>query len=297
MKQLLVLLVLSGAVWGQAAPSSFSAIGVPATPAPEPNPPAAVAAPANRASAMPDLLPQPKGKSTVIGGTIAKVDRVRDELTIKIFGDGKMRIGFDGRTRIDRNGAPASEADLQIGERVYLDTRQAGKNIFAEHIRMAAQDATGQTTGQVMSYDGRTGELVLNDAISPQTLKLRVVAATTISRDNQPASREDLTSGTLVSVAFLPSGTGQSVARQVSILATPGKTFLFVGRVAQLDLHLGLLVVVDPRDQKSYEIAFDPKVIAVSDNLREGSKVEATTSFDGRRYVATEIRVDSTPTP
>ena len=297
MKQLLILLVLSGAAWAQEAQSSFSAVGAPAAPAPEPTPAAAPVGSVNRASAMPDLLPRPKGKPTVIGGTIIKVDRVRDVLTLKVFGGGKMRISFDGRTRIDRNGTLASGADLQIGERVYLDTKQAGTGIFAEHISMVAPDATGQTTGQVLSYDGRTGELLVNDAISPQTMKVSIVAATTISRDHQAASREDLTSGTLVSVTFLPNGAGQSVAREISLLATPGKTFLFVGRVAQLDLHLGLLVVIDPRDQKSYEIAFDPKVVAVSDNLREGANVEATTSFDGHRYVATDIRVDSSPTP
>jgi len=54
-------------------------------------------------------------------------------------------------------------------------------------------------------------------------------------------------------------------------------------------------VLVDPRDQKSYEIDFDPNAIPVSEDLREGATVEATTAFDGRRYVASAITVESRP--
>jgi hypothetical protein len=246
---------------------------------------------------LPNLLPQPKGKQTLIGGTIAKVDHVRDEITVKVFGGGSMRVLFDGRTHIDRDGTTASESDLQIGQRVYLDTMQADANVFAQHIRVVAQEDIGQMTGQVMSYDSQTGELVLNDAISQRALKLRVTSTTTFSREGRAGSNGDLLPQALVSVAFVPNGSGPSVAREVSVLAAPGKIFVFAGRVVQLDLHVGSLVMVDPRDQKSYEIAFDANVVPVSDSLREGASVVARASFDGRRYVATAITVDSEAKP
>jgi Domain of unknown function (DUF5666) len=296
MKQFLMIILLGGVAWSQAVQASFSAESSP-SPAPEPNAAAETLSPGNRALPLPDLLPQPNGKLTLIGGTISKVDRVRDEITLKVFGGGNMRVLFDSRTHIYSDGAAASVSNLTVGERVYLDTTLAGTAIFAKNIRVASQDATGQTTGQVISFDARSGDLILSDAISPRSVKLRIEANTVISREGQTVSSSELLSGALVSVSFLPNGGGPPVARQLSLLAAPGNTFVFVGRITHLDIHLGLVVVVDPRDQKSYEINFDPTVIQVSNSLREGATVEATTAFDGRRYMASAIKVESSPTP
>jgi hypothetical protein len=298
MSRFLTVVLLGSTAFAQAVPSSFSAGGsLPPTAASDPSPAEETANPGNRISPLPELLPQPQGKPTLIGGTIARIDRVRDGMSVKIFGGGSTHILFDSRTHIFRDGVAASAGALQNGERVYVDTMLAGTSIFARNIRIVTQGSAAQTMGQVTSYDARTGELLLSDAISPQTVKVHIASTTMISREGQTASSSELLSGTLVSVAFLPDEGGQSVARQVSILAKPGSTFVFVGRVVHLDLHLGLMVVVDPRDQKSYEIAFDPSVIQVSDNVREGATVEATTAFDGRRYMASTIRVDSSSKP
>jgi hypothetical protein len=191
----------------------------------------------------------------------------------------------------------ASLGDLQNGSRVYVDTVLAGTDIFAQTIRVRTQDATGQSTGQVVSYDSRSGSLVLNDAISPRQLRLRVASTTAVSREGQAASTNDLLAGSLVSVAFLPNPGGQPTASAISILAAPGNKFVFVGRVTHLDLHLGLLVVVDPRDQKNYEVSFDPNMTGVTDSLHEGATVEAVTQFDGRRYMASTIKVEANPNP
>jgi hypothetical protein len=67
-----------------------------------------------------------------------------------------------------------------------------------------------------------------------------------------------------------------------------------VGRVAHLDLHLGLPALVDPREQKSYEISFDPTTVRLESNLRGGADATVAASFDGTRYSATAITV-STP--
>ena len=287
-----VLLLLSSVAWGQ---SSFSAANLPSSPASSAT--MATSGSGNRARSLPDLLPQIGGTPTLIGGIIAKTDRVRDEITIQVFGGGSLRVLFDNRTRIDRDGSVASEADLRTGERVYLDTVQAGNSLFARQIRLVPGRSSGRTTGQVVSFDSRNGELVVTDAISPRATKLRIVPTTRFSRGQQAASSDSLASGTLVSVVFLADGSDQAIAQQVSILAAPGNTVVFTGRLVHLDLHLGLLVLVDPRDQKSYEITFDPNVLPVSDSLREGASVVATTSFDGDHYVASAITVDSASKP
>jgi hypothetical protein len=295
MNRLLVLIVLAGTAYGQTGSSAFSTNGHVSS-APEVQPaPVTASNPVGSMKGLPDLLPQPKGKATLIGGTVLKIDRVRDQMTLNLFGGGKMRILFDARTHVYRNGAVASLGDLQNGSRVYVDTVLAGVDIFAENIRVRTQDATGQSSGQVASYDARTGSLILNDTMAPRQLRLQVSAATAVSRDGKTASVNDLVAGSLVSVTFLPSASGPSTARLISILARPGNTFTFVGRVVHLDLHLGLLVVADPRDQKSYEISFDPSTAGVNDRLREGTTVEAVTRFDGGRYLASTITVDPTP--
>jgi hypothetical protein len=292
--RLLMLVVLGGTAWAQVGSSAFSTEGhVPSAPELQPMTPVVTTTGGNDIKGLPDLLPQPKGKATLVGGTIFKVDRVRDQMTLNIFGGGKTRILFDARTHIYRDGVLTSPADLKNGARVYVDTVLAGVDIFAQNIRVRTQDATGQGSGQVASYDARTGVLVLNDAISPRQLKLKMLPSTVVSRDGQAASSSELRAGTLVSVTFLPDGNGQPAAHTISILAAPGSTFVFVGRLIHLDLHLGLMVVIDPRDQKTYEISFDPSVTAVVDNLREGATVEAVTRFDGARYMASAIKIDS----
>ena len=122
---------------------------------------------------------------------------------------------------------------------------------------------------------------------------MRVLPTSVISGEGQAAESHGLLPGTLVSVTFLPGSDGQSVARQVSILAAPGTAFVFVGRVTSLDLHVGLLAMVDPRDQKSYELDFDPSAIRAGDNLHEGATVEVTAIFNGSRYTATAIKVEA----
>src|SRR5260221_8193857 len=218
-------------------------------------------------------------------------------MTFALFGGGKTRISFDARNRIFRDGDAVTANALQEGQRVYLDTKSAGNITFAGNIRVVSQAPIGETTGQIVEYDAGTGELLINDSISTGTMKLRLTSSTPISRGQNPASSSDLLAGALVTATFVSDGNERGVVRQISILAAPGNTFHFAGRVASLDLHLGVLVVVDPRDQKSYSIEFDPRVIQISDSLREGVMVEATTGFDGHRYVARNIQVDSTSRP
>jgi hypothetical protein len=294
MNRLLTLIVLAGTAYAQTGSAAFSTNGlVSSAPEVQPTSSTVVSAGGDRMTGLPDLLPQPKGKATLMGGTVLKIDRVRDQMTLSLFGGGRTRILFDARTHIYRDGMVASLGDLQNGSRVYVDTVLAGVDIFAENIRVRTQDATGQSSGQVLSFDAHTGSLILSDAISPRQLKLQVSPATVVSRDGKTGSTNDLQAGSLVSVSFLPNPNGQPTAHTISILAAPGNTFVFVGRVTHLDLHLGLLVVDDPRNGRSYEITFNPATAGVNESLREGTTVEAVTRFDGGRYMASTIKVES----
>jgi hypothetical protein len=239
---------------------------------------------------LPDMPPLPRGNSTVMGGAIRKVDRVRDQLTVAVFGGRDIRIQFDERTQVYRDGVRTSLADLRDGERVSAETMLDGTAVFARSIHMLSQPLQGECQGQVLDFDRSKGELTVRDTLSPQPIKLRVSGTTKIGREGQEAlSSTNLGAGALVNVVFEPDGSGHDVARQIAILATPGNTFVFTGHVTFLDLHSGLLVLVDPRGKQRYEVAFDPSRVSAGRNLHEGDDVVVTASFDGTRYQASAI--------
>ena len=290
MNHFLSLLLLCGLSYAQLASSS------PPDPAIQPNSrEVSPISPDDTASLLPDLPPLPNGKASLLGGTVRSLDRVRDRIVLHVFGGRDMMLLFDGRTRVYRDGLTASVGSLASGERVSVDTVLDGTNIFAKNIRIQTQSPDGQSNGQVLNYDPRRQELSLRDALSPEPVKLRLAANTVILRGDRAASLSELRPGALVAVKFAPSSDGRDVAREVSILALPGTEFGFAGRVSTLDLRAGVLVLVDPRDNKSYEIRFDPAAVHVVGDLQEGTDVTVTASFDGTRYTAGTIAVNRTP--
>ena len=94
------------------------------------------------ASLIPDLPPLPSAKATLVGGTIQKLDRVQDRVTLELFGGGKTTVFFDGRTNVYRDGQPSSLAALKPGERVYLDT------ILSERYGVRPQHSPSHRTGR-----------------------------------------------------------------------------------------------------------------------------------------------------
>ena len=243
------------------------------------------------ASGLPDLPPMPKGDATVIGGAIRSLDRVRDQLTLNVFGGRDMKILFDERTQVYRDGKRMSLGNLRPGDRVSVETMLDGTAVFARCVRMLTQSLEGECYGQVREYNRTTGELTLRDTLSPEVIVLRVSGDTRVVGPGQkPASAGDLGAGALISAKFQPD-LGADKAREITILAVPGTSFVFHGSVSFLDLHSGVLVLVDPRDKKQYEVSFDP-IRQRSGDLRPGAEVTVTAGFDGRRYSATAISVN-----
>ena len=241
---------------------------------------------------LPDLPAMPRGKSTVIGGSIRNVDGVRDQLTLNIFGGRSMKVLYDARTQVYRDGQKAALRDLRTGEHVSVETMLDGTTVFARSIHMLSKMPEGESQGQVVSYDRSTGELEVRDSLSPEPIKLHISPSTQIVRQGQESSSGDLVAGTLISIQFQADNSGTNVASKISVLATPGSAFVFTGRVVFIDLHTGVLALVDPRDDKRYEVSFDPGHFSINRDVREGSIVTVKANFDGVRYTASALTVN-----
>lgn len=244
------------------------------------------------------LPPPPRGKSTVEGGRIRNVDPVRDQLTLDIYGAKPMKILFDARTQVFRDGKRIPLRDLAPVNHASVETVLDGTRIFALSIHTLSQPPQGDTDGQVVSYDATTGELKMTAALSRQPIQLRVPAGTPIAGVGQVASSlsgaglSNLVPGTLISVKFESGKNGRGIARQISIVATPGSYFVFSGDVTFLNLSSRKLALVDPRDNRTYQISFDPERFPMSRNIHVGTHLVVHADFDGSRYVASAIKIN-----
>ena len=243
------------------------------------------------------LPPLPKGRSTVEGGMIRTVDPVRDQLILSVYGTKPMKILYDSRTQVYRDGVKTSLSDLRAKDHASVQTVLDGTKIFAVSIHMLSQAPEGECQGQVLSYDAGSGLLTVSAALSRQPITLHVPAGTSVVGVGQltvsspSAGLQDLVKGSLVSVKFDSSNNGRGVARQISILATPGASFVFTGNVISLDLAANRMVLLDPKDDQSYSIVFDRNRFPMSRDLHVGTHVTVTTNFDGANYVATAAKV------
>jgi Domain of unknown function (DUF5666) len=246
---------------------------------------------ADPASLIPDLPPVPKSKTTLIGGTVERMDRVRDQVTVRVFGGGPMKILFDPRTKVYRGKEEASFADLHVGGRIYLDTVLDGDTVFARSIRLKTDQAVGESQGVVVNYKSGN-ELTIRDALSPVPVHVRLASSTRFLRGDQAVAASTLSEGCLVSVRFGSEANGHDVAREISILALPGTGYTFAGRIVHLDLRSGLLVISSSTDHKTYELYLDSS-IAPDENLHAGAAVTVVTNFEGSRYKVRSMTIDS----
>lgn len=243
-------------------------------------------------SLLPELPPIPAVNATLVGGTVERLDRVRDRVVVRVFGGGQMVVLFDPRTTIVVGGKAAGIADLREGERIYLDTILDGNKIFARMIRLNAPHATGQSQGVVLSYRAERNELTLRDSISPKPVDIRITAATKILQEGRTMPVSALVPGSLVSISFGSDGTGHDTASEISILALPGTKYTFAGEVVHIDLRTGLLVLRSSTDNKTYEVYLSPS-ITPNENLHPGSLVTVVADFDGSRYLARNLSINS----
>jgi hypothetical protein len=231
------------------------------------------------------------------------VDPVLDQFTLGVVGQRPLKVQFDERTQLFRNGSKIPLRELRSEEHASVQTVLDGGNVYALSIHVLSQTPEGECLGHVLSYDPATGTLSVNASLSSEPIRLTLRDDTPVVREGQAAftagaqGKSDLVNGSLVVVKFEANGKGQAVANHVTVLARPGSSFVFSGKLSSLDMHAGMLVLLDPRDDKTYQISFVPARIAGSGNLHTGDQVRVIASFDDGRYTATEITPSQSPRP
>ena len=298
--QIAVVLLLSVVAFGQ-TPINFSASKSTPT-ASDPIGPTEATKPAKTGyDPLLDLPPLPPSKLSLIGGTVIKYDPVMDRISLRPFGEKRqMLIQFDVRTHLYQGGQPAAQQDIKPGERIYAETMLDGTKIFAKTIRIAGTAASGTMHGQIEEFDPASNLLTLRDELSQQPVHLRIPPNVTVRKNGGAGSTADLQPGSLVSVAFASQQAGATV-NEITLLAQPGSTFSFYGKITYLDLSRKLIAVSNQSDGKTYELQLASVPRSMTQKLREGALVEISAVFDGKNYITRSLSfgpsATSEPTP
>jgi len=238
-----------------------------------------------------DPPPVPARTTTLVGGTIRDIDRIRNRMVISVFGGGRWTVFFDERTHIFRNGAETTPLALKKGERVYLDTMldETRHDIFARNIRVGVVAPPADADGQITNVDLNHNELALRDTINSVPVHFGVDNETRVTNGSSLGSFKDLKPGSLVHVKFAPDSGNRGIAREITVVAAPGSAFTFSGKLTYLDMHRGLLAIQNITDNKTYDIKFSPNTVADAGNLTIGSEVKIIATFEGTQYTAQSV--------
>jgi hypothetical protein len=241
--------------------------------------------------------PLPKGKPTLIGGLAIHVDQVRNRLMVKPFGGGaKVKMFVDERSHIYRDGTETTVLGIHKGDRVYVDTMLDGSRVFAKNVRVVTQAQTAQMRGQVMEFNPGKGILTIRDQLSVKPVNFAVNPETKYRSSNgSTIVAGDLQPGSLATVQFTANGHDYNpVAREVSVLAKPGESYVFSGIVLSLDMSTSSLAVRNRSDQQTYELRFNSSALPDPRALKIGSDITAQAVFDGKEYKANNIEIEKT---
>jgi hypothetical protein len=253
---------------------------------------------ANAANGHDDLTPipaLPRGKSTILGGAIRNVDPVLDRFTLAIVGEKPIKILFDERTQVFLDGKKIPLRDLRPSSHASVQTTLDGVSVFALSVHILSQMHQGDLSGEVVSYNGATGDLELASGHGGQPMRFTISNDAKFERKGQGsfvASRSgpsDLQRGALVSLQFQPDGKGHATVNEVTVLATPGSEFVFSGNVVALDMHVGSMVLLDPNNNQTYQIEFNASSLASMPDIRTGQRVRVAAEYDGTRYLAHNV--------
>ena len=142
-----------------------------------------------------------------------------------------------------------------------------------------------------MSYDSGVGTLTLRDELSAQPAKFHLAPNTVVRQDKETRSVADLRPGSLVSLTFGAQGRERGEVREINILAQPGSSFSFFGKITYIDLSRRLIAIANDPDSKTYDIYLEALPTSVLRDVHQGSEVGISAVFDGSRYVARSIEL------
>ncbi|HEX6905035.1 MAG TPA: DUF5666 domain-containing protein [Terriglobales bacterium] len=236
-----------------------------------------------------DLPPLPQGHTTLVGGTVHSIDQIRNRFTVQPFGGQAMKIFFDERTHIYRDGVPSTQLMIRKGERVYVDTMLDGTKVFARNIRVVTGTQAADSRGQVTRNDAASGRITVQDELSAQPVTFRVTPATVVKGSSGASTLAQLQPGSLVTVKFSPERGNHDVAQEISVIAAPGSVFTFYGRITYLNMSTRTLAVANESDKKTYDIKFTPTAVD-SQMLGEGKLVLVKARFNGTGYTADNVQ-------
>jgi hypothetical protein len=242
------------------------------------------------------LAPKPfeQSKLSLIGGRVKSIDQVRDHMTVRVYGAGNMQVQFDQRTHFFRAGKETTQMTVKPGDRVYLDTQLFEDKVFARNVHVVTGTSPADANGQIVSYNYRNGNMVVRDPIAGGTVTFRVVEQTRIRNGDAVAHESALVPGALIALRFTPQSRKAGTADEVRIIAEPGASFTYFGRLMHLDLSSGLLAIENQADGKVYDVHLDPS-FPVPDNLTIGSQVTVVAIFEGKQYTVQNVQVNSGP--
>jgi hypothetical protein len=240
-----------------------------------------------------DLPRLPQNRVTLVGGTVKSLDEVMNRMVVQPFGSKqKIKIAFDTRTRFFRDGKPITLRDVQQAQRVYVDTMLNGEKVFAKTIWIQTSAENGVGRGQITAIDLQRNSLTVRDELSEQPIRLQITPATVVRKADQPATLSDLAEGALVALNFSP----QRELREITLLASPGSSFTFAGRVTYLDISRKLIAIDNSSDGKNYDISVEAVAESILRRLREGANISVSAIFDGNGYAARKVDfVGATP--
>lgn len=237
--------------------------------------------------------PLPKGTTTLIGGIATSVDHVRNRVTVQPFGKGsKVKVFIDERSHIYRNGTETTILGVHKGDRVYVDTMLASNDrIFARNVRVLTESGLAEVRGQVVSTNPQRGTINVRDQLSAKPVSFTVNGATKYSSTKGSATVADVQPGSLIDVEFSPRR-DQTVAQEIKVLAKPGDNYIFSGVVTNLNMRTNSFFLDNKSDDESYEVHFSRDAVTDLSALRVGAEVTARTVFDGKQYMASNVRVE-----
>ncbi|HEY1679170.1 MAG TPA: DUF5666 domain-containing protein [Candidatus Sulfotelmatobacter sp.] len=220
------------------------------------------------------------GPTSLVRGVLKQIDPIHDQLVIRTFGGGDVRIAFDARTRLTPESAGEHVTGIRNGSVLSVDTMLRDGKLFASSVRVGVSNAA-ELNGQIVAFDPGRARLTLRDPISPKNIVVQVTPATTITQADKASTQTALLPGALVKVSF--SATDKS-AKRIEILAERGASFTFQGRILAVDLRSQTLSLSNDTDQSLRELTFGALDPQSRNLLREGDSVTIEAEFDGDRY-------------